>query len=119
MEDTGLPQQWELFEGLAGEADAAPPPVIDSKDMLENPRAMLDRLCKRVGVPFADEMLSWEPGPRKTDGVWAKHWYAAVEKSTRFEAYTPKSERVPDEYRTLHQRCQDLYARLYEHRIRI
>ena len=28
-----------------------------------------------VGVEFDPAMLSWPPGLRETDGVWAKHWY--------------------------------------------
>jgi hypothetical protein len=29
-------------------------------------------------------MLHWPAGPRASDGVWAPHWYAAVERSTGF-----------------------------------
>ena len=41
-------------------------------------------------------MLSWPPGPRATDGVWAKHWYGEVEKSTGFRPYQPKQIDLPD-----------------------
>ena len=41
-------------------------------------------------------MLSWPPGRRSTDGIWAKYWYAAVEKTTSFQPYYPKSDPVPD-----------------------
>jgi hypothetical protein len=27
-------------------------------------------------------MLHWPAGPRATDGIWAKYWYDAVERST-------------------------------------
>ena len=37
-------------------------------------------------------MLSWPPGPRDTDGVWAQHWYAGVEASTGFAPYSPGSD---------------------------
>ena len=42
------------------------------------------RLCAAIGVPFLDSMLSWPAGPRSTDGIWAKHWYASVEASRSF-----------------------------------
>ena len=45
-------------------------------------------------IEFTDAMLSWPPGPRDTDGVWAKHWYAAVLKTTTFQPYRPKDEPV-------------------------
>ena len=32
-------------------------------------------------------MLSWPPGLRETDGIWAKHWYGEVAKSTSFQPY--------------------------------
>ena len=35
LEDTGLPQQWELFERTLGRTGEMPP-VIDSRDVLEN-----------------------------------------------------------------------------------
>ena len=28
-------------------------------------------------IPFSARMLSWPPGPRDSDGVWAPHWYAS------------------------------------------
>ncbi len=63
-------------------------------------------------------MLSWAPGRRDTDGVWAAHWYNAVEKSTSFGA--PDSGPVdlsPEDHR-LAERMQPYYERLAAHRIR-
>lgn len=114
--DTGLPQQWELFERTA-RACGAVPPVIDARDVLENPRDLLRYLCEAVGVDFQESMLSWKPGPRETDGVWAKYWYSAVEASTGFQPYTPKNEPVPDELRMLHEACREFYERLHACRI--
>ena len=117
LEDTGLPQQVELFEQLSAAGET--PPVIDARDVLENPRALLTKLCDALGVTFDKKMLSWKSGPRATDGVWAKHWYAAVEKSTGFQPYKPKSEEVPDRLWALFKKCQDNYYEvLYDHRLR-
>ena len=85
--------------------------------MLEDPAGVLARLCAAVGVPFLEQMLSWEAGPRTTDGVWAKHWYGVVEASTGFEPYSPKRERVPPEKRQLHRQCLVFYRRLHQHRL--
>ena len=38
----------------------------------------------------------WPAGPRESDGVWAPHWYAAVEASTGFAAHDPRPAEVPD-----------------------
>ena len=116
VEDTGLPQQVELFEALRARVGVTPP-VLDSRDVLENPRRRLGALCESLGVPFDEAMLSWPAGRRATDGVWAKHWYATVEASTGFEAYKPKNEPLPAELRGLCDECDRLYARLHAHRL--
>jgi len=117
LADTGWPQQVELFEWVA-ERYGEIPPVVDSRDVLEHPRGVLSRLCERLGVPFHEAMLSWPPGPRKTDGIWAPYWYQAVEQSTGFQPYTPKTEAVPESRRDLLNRCIELYEQLAVHRIR-
>lgn len=118
LADTGLPQQWEMFQ-RATHRTGKTPVVIDSRDVLENPSAMLAALCDAVDVPFDDAMLSWEPGPRKTDGVWAKHWYATVEQSTGFAPYQPKNEDVPARLTKTLGECEAIYQRLHEHRLEV
>ena len=85
VEDIGVPQQRWLFDEIA-DRNGAPPPVIDADEFLRAPAAHLRTLCATLGIPFTERMLSWPPGPRASDGVWAPHWYAAVWKSTAFEA---------------------------------
>jgi hypothetical protein len=116
LDDTGLPQQWELFERAAAET-GTPPPVIDARDVLEDPAELLVALCGALDVPFMECMLSWEPGPRPTDGVWAKHWYASVEASTAFRPYRPKPGRVPAGLQELLDECRPIYDRLYAERL--
>jgi hypothetical protein len=117
LEDTGLPQQREL-DRLLRERTGAAPPVIDARDVLEDPAGMLRALCRAVGVPFSPAMLSWAPGPRPTDGVWAKHWYAEVERSTGFAPYRPKAGALPDRLRGVLEACRDIYRELHARRLR-
>jgi len=77
LEDLGFPQQLALFE-------RAPGPIIDSSDIRRDPVGMLQKLCATIGLPWTQAMLSWPPGGRKEDGVWARHWYGAVHGSTGF-----------------------------------
>lgn len=117
LSDTGLPQQWRLFRQLREQRDE-PPPVITARDVLTAPRSVLTVLCEALGVPFRDSMLSWTPGPRETDGLWATHWYDAVYASTGFRPYDPKDDPVPSRLQDLHEECRTLYAKLSAHRIR-
>jgi len=114
--DLGLPQQVELFEWLR-ERTGATPIVIDSRDVLRDPAEMLARLCERVGVPIDESMLSWEPGPREEDGVWAPHWYASVYQSTGFAPHVEKSEAVPERLLRVYEECNALYEQLAAHKI--
>jgi hypothetical protein len=116
LDDTGLPLQCELFERVAERSGAAPP-VIDSRDVLEDPPGVLSRLCAALGVPYSDAMLSWPAGRRDTDGAWAPHWYASVEASTGFGPPPPRAAPPPGMER-LYEQCLPFYQRLAAHRIR-
>ncbi len=115
-EDLGFPQQVEIYDWVR--AHGTPhPPVIDARDVLQNPGRILRLLCEAIGVPFDDAILSWPPGLRATDGIWAKHWYSEVARSTSFQAYRPRTQEVPEPLRETYARCQECYAQLYPHRL--
>ena len=76
-----------------------------------------NEICDRLDIPFDDAMLSWPPGPRDTDGIWARHWYDAVEASTGFKAYRPKDDILPERHASLHDECVKLYEELHQDRI--
>jgi hypothetical protein len=116
LADIGLEEQRRLFDHVRT-VTGQTPPVIDSRDVLENPRRILSLLCARIGVPFTEQMLSWPAGPRPTDGVWAKYWYDAVWASTGFEPYRAKANDVPDHLQDLLAEANELYAELYEQRL--
>jgi len=116
LEDLGFTQQVELFRWVR-DSIGKPPPVIDAKDVLQNPQHTLDLLCRAIGVEFDQAMLSWPTGPRETDGIWAKFWYDSVVRSTSFQPYRPKSEEVPERLSDVYQRCLECYRELYQHRL--
>lgn len=116
LADTGLPQQLEIFEWVRRHTGSTPP-VLDARDVLTDPGRMLRLVCAAVGVPFIEAMLRWPTGRRDTDGVWAPHWYAEVEKSSCFRAYQPPSESVPEHLQELHAQCLPYYQTMYQHRL--
>jgi hypothetical protein len=116
LEDLGFVQQAEIFDWVR-QNTASVPPVIDARDTQENPERVLRRLCDAAGIEFSESMLSWPPGLRETDGVWAKHWYDEVARSTSFLPYQPKDEPVPKRLGEIHKRCRECYDRLYEHHL--
>ena len=116
MRDTALKKQWEIFQRLS--AIDKDPLVVDSKELLINPAAMLEQICLRLGISYYPEMTSWKAGPIPEDGIWAKHWYHNVHKSTGFQPYQVKEEPVPNHLLELHEECQYYYQLLYAHALR-
>ncbi len=116
LEDLGFLQQAEIFAWVRERSETVPP-VIDARDVLQDPERLLRLLCRAIGVEFDPAMLSWPPGLRETDGVWAKHWYGEVAKSTGFEPYRERRADVPERLREIEARCREAYEQLYEHRL--
>ena len=115
LQETALQDQWELFKHL--ESIGLPPCIIDSRDLLSHPEEMLTKLCDYLGIEFMACMLSWPPGSRKEDGVWAKYWYQNVHNSTGFQAYSAKNEPVDPQFESLLEECNHYFQKLYENRL--
>ena len=119
LADIGIAEQVELFERESDRLGAAPP-VIESEEVLADSRGTLSALCAALGIPFTEAMLSWPPGRRATDGVWAPAWYDAVERSTGFGPPGRKRafEELRDELKPVAEAARPLYERLATHRLR-
>jgi len=117
FEDLGFGQQAEIFDWVRDHSGRIPP-VIDARDVLQDPERTLSLLCAAIGIEFDPAMLSWSPGLRPTDGVWAKHWYHEVAQSTGFAPYRAERPVVPAQWRELEARCRESYKRLSEFRLR-
>ena len=112
LEDTGLPQQVELFERTADRLGHAPP-VLNGRAVRAAPEPLLRALCAALNVPWDPAMLCWEPGPRATDGVWGPVWYQRLYDTTGFEP--PEAEReavVPEPLAPVLEAARPLYERL-------
>jgi hypothetical protein len=117
LEETGLPQQVQLL-GELRERNGRIPPIVDASELLADPEAMLRALCREIGLAFDPAMLSWEPGPRATDGCWAPHWYANAMRSTGFTPFPSQRASLPDRLEELCRACDELYAELHALRLR-
>jgi hypothetical protein len=116
LADLGFVQQCEIFD-FVREKLGATPPVIDARDVLRNPERTMRSLCEAVDIEFDPAMLSWPPGLRETDGIWAKHWYNEVARSTSFQPHRLMNVAVPDRLREIHERCHECYERLHACRL--
>ena len=111
LHELGLSQQRDIYRYVAARASRLPL-VVDALEVLSDPRTALGRICAHAGIPFLEQMLHWPAGRRETDGVWAPHWYAAVEASTGFDAPPTVAPEVPARYRGLLAEAEDIYREM-------
>lgn len=51
--------------------------VLDSDDLTDNPRKILQELCASLRIEYTDSMLKWSAGPHKCDGPWGTFFTTA------------------------------------------
>jgi hypothetical protein len=112
LEDIGFTQQLNLFDQLGGV-------VIDSHDIRENPDAMLKALCAEIGLDWTPKMLTWPAGGHVDDGVWAKHWYGAVHKSTGFAGVEGSLPDLSEKNQSLCDAALPAYRAMQAHALKV
>lgn len=116
MEDIGIKRQWELYQWLHQQGNH--PIVLDAADLLENPSAQLQKICDAMSIPFYDSMLSWQPGPKPEDGVWAPYWYENVHKSTGFQKTASASVSLENKHDALAKEAVHYYELLSKYTLK-
>ncbi len=91
--------------------------VFDSKDVLKNPKNILEQICELFEINFSEQMLHWPKGRRDSDGVWADHWYKAVDQSTGFQPYIEPIIAVSDLGREIAKTREKPYQAMWEKRL--
>ena len=110
-QDVGIKKQFELFHDLQKQGKA--PIILDSGELLNDPEKILQILCDRLDIAFQHDMLSWEPGPRPEDGIWAKYWYNNVHQSTGFAKQKTSDRPLPKHLEPLYEESIEYYWHLY------
>ena len=110
MRDVGYDKLARLLDYCEAAGQAVP--VLDSRDLQNDPEGVLRKLCERVEIPWDPAMLSWPAGPKPYDGPWAPYWYHNVHKSTGFAPYKAKTAPFPEELKPLLAECAPIYERL-------
>lgn len=83
--------------------------IVNSTDILKNPKLMLAKICNSLNIEFDSNMLNWKKGARPEDGPWAKYWYANVHNSTGFMLYKENLKPLPQHLQALHDECLTYY----------
>jgi hypothetical protein len=116
-DDVGIEKQFELYQYAKEKGYNVW--VLDSGVLLQNPKTVLEKLCAAMEIPFYENMLYWEAGARPEDGVWAKHWYANVHRSTGFAPQKDDDRSLPEHLEPLCNRLMPIYERLLDVSIQV
>ena len=114
--------QRKLFDRLSDQ-NSSPSLVLDSDDLLDNPAAMIELYCKRVGIPFVRSALQWEPGPREEvswydGGSWHDKLAASDGLKKQPRDYPDISE-TPDWVREMYEMVLPHYEYLHTYRLKL
>ena len=107
LADLGCEKQLDIF-------NLFPSIVIDSNEVLKNPKAVLSLLCSKINISFQSEMLSWKTGKRIEDGIWAKYWYKSVHESTSFKKWEAKPLTLKEDLLPLLNEALPHFNQLYK-----
>lgn len=110
VSDIGLDVQNFLLNRILESGEM--PVVIDSANLLMKPEAILKELCQQLEIAFDDSMLSWEPGAKPEDGIWAQHWYKNTHESSGFSNQEPNRDPLPEKFLPVLEEATVLYENL-------
>jgi hypothetical protein len=113
--DIGIQRQHEIYKKLIEITDR-PVLIVDALDVLQYPETVLKYICQQFEIPFTDRMLKRPKGKRRSDGVWASHWYKTVENSTGFHTYSAQELQISDRGKNIAKECEDDYLAMWENR---
>lgn len=73
--------------------------VVDADDILKSPRAVLLEYCSRAGIPFKEEMLSWEANEERIIKKFAEWggWHDSAISSTGWERKHTTAKELPSQ----------------------
>ena len=117
MQDIGLKKSWELFSLIAEKGKK--PLVLDSAEILKEPKSLLENLCAKLEIDFYPSMLSWPRGGIDEDGVWAKYWYKNVHNSTGFIKQKTSERNLPENCNELYFEALKYYNKLTINSIKV
>ncbi len=88
--------------------------IIDSSELLKNPKKVLSTWCKKINIKFDKSMLKWEKGNHINDGIWWKIWYDNVIKTTGFEKYEKENIIIEKKFDSIYNESMEYYTYIKE-----
>ncbi len=121
--EVGFPEQRALFDLIVA-LNGKIPPVIDSDDLLENPKSMTKAFCELIEIPYIEEALNWKSGGDPSVYSWwdGGSFHKNLSQSTGLRPQKRsyiEIEKTPSRVQQVYHRMRPHYDHLFDHRIRI
>lgn len=105
--ELGYPQQFQIANLL--KKSNLRFKIIDSADLLKNPKEVLLDWCESINIKFDESMLHWKRGSHPNDGIWWQHWYNNVIKTSGFRKYQKKDISIENKYDSIYNDSMEYY----------
>ena len=115
--DIGLTQeleQWSIVQQFDG-----PSIIVDTDEMLKNPKRTMPLICSALGISWQECMLQWPSGEKEYDGPWWPHWYNNAHKSTGFGPPKDMPASLDLKYEKIVEECLPAYRSLFKNRLKL
>ena len=111
-EELGYPQQYEIINFLKKMNKSYI--VIDSKELLKDPKKSLSNWCRKTNIEFDKSMLKWRKGNHVNDGIWWESWYNKVIETTEFRQFEKKNIKIDNKFDSIYNESMKYYNYLKE-----
>ncbi len=111
-EELGYPQQYEIINFLKKMNKSYI--VIDSKELLKDPKKSLSNWCRKTNIEFDKSMLKWKKGNHVNDGIWWESWYNKVIETTEFRQFEKKDINIENKFDSIYNESMKYYNYLKE-----
>ncbi len=122
LSELSFVEQRTLFDRLCDQLGEVPP-LIDSDDLLEDPKRVVRLYCEAIGIPFIKEALSWDAGARDEVSWWdGGSFHENLRNSTGLYPQArrdyPDINKVTDKIKKMYDICMPHYEHLYQYRLK-
>lgn len=114
FEEAGYEELYRLFR--IAENAGQEPVVVDAMTFSENPVGVLSAYCERVGIPFDEGSLSWQPREVRRWESW-EEWHEEAQRSSGIKRAERRDPVLPPELEEMYERCLPAYYDLAAHAI--
>ena len=97
--------------------------MLDSDDLLEDPRGIVETYCNALDIPYVESALRWDPGKRDEVSWYDKgSWHENLANSDGLKPqprnYIDINE-APDRVREIYDAVMPHYEHLYRYRLTV